>query len=398
MKKKVLIYGAGRNCKLFLRFIHDFDFEIVGVLDTYKRGVTFQGYLVSSPDEIQNFVYDEIFVLAAIYENEIIDMLEKKYKVDRSKIRTISYVNEQHMLGSLNNIDIVFITDDTDYLNVSYEGLKDYADVLMTTLLVQNKEMKITKRNDEFKGYIIIRSHCFEVVDFQIEAIRYKYPKAKIILLLSDMIDGSCGYLKRIKNFSVSYIKQRYDYIITYNYEEAEKYQIQFYELPYTKLNLKDSGRTEYDLFFVGNAKNRLDNLHQLYLKATKFGLKCGFWINNVYEADKLPDTDIVYNESFSYMQYLTLMMKSRCIVDLCQKNDKTTLRYSEAVVYNKKLLTDDKTCIYKTLYNSRFIKILPPIISEDLFKWVQQEEMIDYGYIDEFSPIRFVEYIKKLE
>ena len=397
MKKKILIYGAGRNCKLLLKFIRNYDFEIVGIIDTYKKGMYFQKYLIRSPEEIPNFIYDEIFVLAAVYENEIIDMLEKKYKVDKNKIKSIAYVNEQYILGNFKNKDIVFITDDTDYLNISYEELYDKTNVLVTTFLVQNKQMEITKKNNDFKGYIIIRSHWFEIVDPHLEAIRYKYPNAKIVLLLSDMIDGSCGYLKRIKNFSVPYIKQRYDYIITYNYEEAKKYEIEFYELPYTKSKLKDDGIREYDLFFVGNAKNRLSNIHQLYLEATKLGLKCGFWINNVQEEEKLQNTNIIYNESLSYMQYLAFMMKSRCIVDLCQKNDKTTLRYNEAVVYNKKLLTDDSTCIHKTLYNSRFIKILPSIIDADVLKWVRQEDIVDYGYVDEFSPVRFMEYIKKL-
>lgn len=398
MKKKVLIYGAGRNCRLFLKFIHDCDFEIVGIIDKYKKGVVLKKYSISSPNEIQNFVYDEIFVLAAVYEDEIIDMLTEQCKVDRSKIKTISYINEQYLIGNLKNKDIIFITDDTDYLNISYKELDNRAEVLMTTLLIQNKEMNITKKNDKFRGYIIVRSHCFEYVDFQLEAIRYKYPKAKIVLLLSDMLEGSWGYLKRIKNFSVAYIQRRYDYIITYNYEEAQKYKIQFYELPYTKLNLRENNIIKYDLFFVGNAKNRLNSIHELYLEATKFGLKCGFWINGVQEEDKLRNTDIVYNESIRYMQYLTLMMKSRCIVDLCQKNDKTTLRYNEAIVYNKKLLTDDRTCIYKTLYNDKYIRILPSILNEDLMKWVRQDDIVDYGYVDEFSPVRFIEYIRCLD
>lgn len=398
MKKSILIYGAGHNCKLLLKFINKQDFEILGILDTYKNGEYLDEYLIRSPRDIVFYDYDEIWILAQVYEKEIEENLVKKYKVEKAKIKNTSYINQKYLLGDLKDKELVFITDDTDYLNISYKELENINKVLITTLLVYDKKMENTDCNYEFTGYIVVRSHYFLKVDLHLETIRYKYPRAKFVLLLSDMLDGNYGYLKRLKNFSVDYIKQRYDYIITYNYEEAKKYKLEFFELPYTKLNIIDEDIRQYDLFFVGNAKNRLDDIHSLYINATKIGLKCGFWINEVREEDRLQETNIIYNNRLSYLQYLKFMMRSRCIVDLCQKNDKTTLRYSEAVVYNKKLLTDDKSCIYKTLYNSNYIKILPSAIDECFFNWVRDDNTIDYGYTDEFSPVKFVEYLENLE
>lgn len=71
------------------------------------------------------------------------------------------------------------------------------------------------------------------------------------------------------------------------------------------------------------------------------------------------------------------------------------TLRYYEAIVYNKKLLTNNKFVKRLPFYNPKFMYIYEKVEDIDI-EWIKKEEMVDYKYNDEFSPVKLIEDIKK--
>ena len=82
--------------------------------------------------------------------------------------------------------------------------------------------------------------------------------------------------------------------------------------------------------------------------------------------------------------------------MEILQKNQHgATLRYFEAVCYNKKLLTNNKDIIYYPFYNSKWMKVFTNISEIDI-EWLRTNENIDYKYSGEFSPKLLIDKILK--
>ncbi len=82
--------------------------------------------------------------------------------------------------------------------------------------------------------------------------------------------------------------------------------------------------------------------------------------------------------------------MGSNCILEVLQDGQTgSTLRYLEAVCYNKKLLTTNPRIKNYPFYDERYMKVFSSESDID-YDWVKKRETINYGYKDEFSPKYF--------
>ena len=73
------------------------------------------------------------------------------------------------------------------------------------------------------------------------------------------------------------------------------------------------------------------------------------------------------------------------------------TLRYYEAVMYGKKLLTNNPTVKELSFYDERFIRYFEKPEDIDL-EWVKAREKVDYNYTGEFSTANFCRKLEELE
>lgn len=397
--KKVVIFGIGLNTNLFLKFGYNLDFEIVSFVDNFKAGKQYHGKQVLRPEALRELDYDEIFVPVALGREQIMRELNEKYNLKKKPIRDVCYLNERYMLNDIEKFRFVFLTDDTDYLNIPYGNIKERIDTTVRAVLSTGEKWMEKRKISESNLTIIFRSHCYElyrreqIYDYFVKC----YPRAKTVFVLSDMCEGEFGYIQRFSGFSVEYIKNQFDYVVTYHSGEAEKFGLIYYEFPYCKKEMKEV-KLLYDLFFVGNAKNRLELLYDLFKEANKRSIKCAFWICGVNENEMMPlsrNQGIIYNERLDYKDYLQQMMKCKCIVDICQKNDETTLRYAEAVVYHKKLLTNDSGCYERKTYKSENVQVFKDI-SQINYEWIY-EPIRNINYKNEFSAVNFIEYLRNI-
>ena len=95
------------------------------------------------------------------------------------------------------------------------------------------------------------------------------------------------------------------------------------------------------------------------------------------------------------YEKLLMLTQLSNCIFDMTQVGQTgVTFRYYEAVVYNKKLLTNNREIVNMPFFDDRFIHFYNHIEDID-WDWVKRREEIDYGYNGEFSPVNLLTRIE---
>ena len=72
------------------------------------------------------------------------------------------------------------------------------------------------------------------------------------------------------------------------------------------------------------------------------------------------------------------------------------TSRFLEAVMYNKKLITNSQSVKDSPFYRPQFIKLYGKI-TEVNPSFVLDESPVDYGYNNEFSPIGLLEHIDEV-
>ena len=181
--------------------------------------------------------------------------------------------------------------------------------------------------------------------------IRKKNKKCKIVMYFWNKINGA--YSKHLQDKNI-------DEFWTFDKEDAKKYNIKYNSQFYTKNIQLKSKPQEFDILFLGRAKNRKNEIIELKNKLEQQNLKCNFI---VIEDEK---------DYIEYDKYLDLISKSKCILDYNQKGQTgLTLRPMEALFFNKKLITNNKDIKNYNFYNSKNIFILGENKMEEVDKFL---------------------------
>lgn len=397
--KQIIIYGTGVNCDTFVRHAKNIDFEIMAYADKNKAGLQYEDKIIISPTDIKRFYFDEIFLTIGEATQEIRTWLIEGIGIPDYKIICPYELNKRYMLQGVSGVKYNFIMQRTPQFEILYKDIYAFDSVNVCGLLLCDAKWEID--DDESVEVVNPESVFFVLFMYGMNEkfllyLKQKYIGIKSVLLLNDMIGGEYGYENVFPEFSIEKLKENADMLVTYHKAEADKYNLLYYMQSFTKLEIRSDG-TQSDLFFVGNAKNRLDFLHAIYRLVTDAGGKCAFWILGVCEEKQLQSHDgIIYNQRLSYEDYLAKMYGSKCILEAVQDGDAASVRYCEAVAYNKKLLVNDASCKEYNFFNENYVKIIDSPEDIDV-NWIMDKQRVDYGYSDEFSPKYMVNEVCKL-
>lgn len=191
-----------------------------------------------------------------------------------------------------------------------------------------------------------------------------------------------------------------FDRIFTVDKKDSEDRGWKYMPTPYSKV--LECTEAENDIYFCGATKNR----HNLLIDL----IKC-FNINNIkYCMDvfyikkkeknldkllKVMDIQSIANMK-TYKETLYEMSNSSCILEIITKGQSATftLRCYEAVVYNKKLLTNNKKIFEFPYYDSRYMKYFSDIEDIDI-EWIKSDIKVDYHYKGDYSPLKLLKEIQ---
>lgn len=237
-----------------------------------------------------------------------------------------------------------------------------------------NSIIKVSREDDvtfiiyariyEFSGTLVLRY------------LKKKYPKAKFVIYFGDVLTSYSFY-------SIDRMRSDFSEVFTFDKSEAEKYNFKFLQEP---LSFVDYGKfeTEYDITFVGAAKNRLEEIYSAYEKAKNLGLKNDFHIFNVSDTEMKYKDEISFNKWMTFKELMEHVLKSKAIFEVMQKGGYSpTTRYSEALLYKKYLITN---CL---AFKDK--KDLPQNII-----YFENPEDIDFSKINEPLEYDNSEFIKK--
>ena len=127
----------------------------------------------------------------------------------------------------------------------------------------------------------------------------------------------------------------------SFDKDDCEKYKMQYNPQFYMRNRKYQENSIEYDAFFVGQDKGRLKILSEMQETLELQGLKCKFCIVGTN------------CKRLAYDEILDYISKSRMIVDCqCDWQKGITLRPLEALFYQKKLITNNRSIRNSDYYN----------------------------------------------
>lgn len=241
----------------------------------------------------------------------------------------------------------------------------------------------------------IILFNSFALQEYSINLItdfKKKYPNIYLVLYFSDTL--ASPVIKKAVSMSK---KIPFDLIYSFDPIDSIENGYLYTTAIYSKSDVIEVVQPQNDLFFVGENKGRISILNEIYTNALKNELVTDFRILKVHDDEKIEGT-IKYNSRITYSKCLEELQNSKCILDIVQEGQAgTTLRYYEAVCYNKKLLTNNKELLKMKYYNPSYIQVFDTIEDID-WEWIKQKSSVDYKYDNDYSPVNFVkDIIQKL-
>lgn len=231
-----------------------------------------------------------------------------------------------------------------------------------------------------------------------IQYLKKCYPNSKFVFYFSDTISSK---KEKIKKLSISYLKDNFDLVLSYNKEDVEKYKINYSSIYYSKLPQQRIEKYKkfdaVDVVYIGAARNRLNDISAAFRKFKAAGLSCYFYVV-VEKGREFEEIDgITYSESIlPFEDYLGRTFSAKCVMEILDKDTVgSTLRFWEAIMYNKKLITNYPYVKESKFYNNSFIHYYKEINDIDP-TFVTKKNNPDFKYSDENSPVRFIELIEK--
>lgn len=204
---------------------------------------------------------------------------------------------------------------------------------------------------NQYDGVLIFDS-IFDY--YPLEFIRKYNSNIPIIFCYRNRVDAPITHSILTKDPNI--IREKFNAkLYSYNLEDCEKYKMHYY-LQFHTISQKYKYCNylfEYDIYFVGKDKGRLEMVKNLEKTLKKQNIK--------YKFDIIPDKKRNYTLSekkylqgpLKYTQVIENCCKGRCILELVGASNKgITYRVIESIVLRRKLVTNNLDLIDSEIYD----------------------------------------------
>lgn len=221
-----------------------------------------------------------------------------------------------------------------------------------------------------------------------IEYLKKEYPNSKFVCFYQDIVA-----VKR--KLDINQTKEIFDLVISFDKNDCKNYGLTYYPDVYSKIEIPKSSN-EYDIYFVGRAKNRLDKIIKAYEYFKSNNLKCNFNLIGVPKKERKYIEDIkYYKKNIPYMKVLEGINRSSAILEIMQEGAVGyTLRTCEAIMYDKLLITDNKEVMNSPFFQEKLIKVFKGDNINVSIEEVRQSHIFEKKYKEMLSPIKLIKFI----
>ncbi len=261
------------------------------------------------------------------------------------------------------------------------------------------KYYDLLKRIKDYEVMLIVDTALFDISNRMLMHFRKKNPKLKKGLLVINTMNKNSYFFRTIKD---KIFDNPWDTVFTYDSGDAEKYGWRFEGFHYYSVDteVEQKNVIDTDAVFIGalvGGRNEL--IEQTSSVLCQNGVNCNFicfsW-DDPSTWKGIPGIKYL-STTIPYKEALETTLRSNCVIEILQEMQRgPSLRFFEAVCYNKKLLTTNENIVNFPFYNPHYMKIFHKPEDIDI-NWIIKRENIDYGYHGEFSPVHLIDSIKAL-
>lgn len=274
-----------------------------------------------------------------------------------------------------NNIDLV----DFKYWNINiferYKLLEKYLDYNMLNYLIVIPGTEIQK-------YIDIITICI---------LKKKY-KIQSSLFLLDGIER----ISKIQNIEISYITKLFEFfdiVFSYDCYECSKYNFFYLDRPIKKFNI-DLSKNKNGVIFCGRNKNRIALLREIAILLENNKINYDFYVLKKPEEKVRDDANIHFVDFIYYKNLVSMYENYSVLLSLVGKyNHFPNINYNEAIIYNKKLLTDCQFLENIPHFNEKYMKKFTNVDDIDL-DFLKSDKNVNYKYTGYYSIENFIDTI----
>lgn len=241
-------------------------------------------------------------------------------------------------------------------------------------------------KEDKPKCFILLERMPIDYCKY----LKRKYPDCKIVLVYRD--------LRKITEMMYPSHPDNhvFDMQASIDARESQKYGWLHFDEFESQITVPVAENyPQSDVFFAGKVKDRLPRLLRAYDILSKAGLKVSYYLTGVPKNEQTPLEGVVYADSFmNYSEMLFHTVNTRCVLEINQAEAVGyTSRFLEAVMFNKRLITDNKDVMKSKFYTDGNILCISDI--DDIYpEFVVNNTLVDYKYNNEFSPIHFIKKV----
>lgn len=257
-----------------------------------------------------------------------------------------------------------------------------------------NTKLKTLKADSKYDIFVL--DTTLSKIDYKnLNNIKKKNNNIRLILILINSLNAKSAGMIEMKNIIN---KVKWDDIRTFDPVDAKVNNYTYLGMTYySKKQLSTKSTEKSDAYFVGGLKGeREENIFKTYEKLRNNNVNINFdiMVTGLKKLKKKKfENEINYysNKWVPYEKILENINNTNCIIEILQEGQSgPSLRYFEAVCYNKKLLTNNKYIKQFPFYNEKYMKIFNYENEIDI-EWIKRKEDINYKYNFEFSPIKLL-------
>ena len=224
-----------------------------------------------------------------------------------------------------------------------------------------------------------------------LERFKKQHGNVCLYALVTDSMHASSPHMDCVRDKLFSDV---WDKVLTYDKYDAKEYGFTWFGYSYySSFDFVKPDAIKSDIYYVGYDKG---DRGQIVLDTYNYIQSKGYFARFDVVSNKAKGDNCMHylKEKIPYPQVIAKVKSTNCILEILQKNQKSqSLRYFEAIVYNKKLLTTNKRIKELPYYDERYMKCFDSIDQIDL-EWATTKELIDYHYDGRFSPLKILDFI----
>ena len=229
---------------------------------------------------------------------------------------------------------------------------------------------------------------------YTLKKYKRKFKNLKYVLLYTDIL---ASVVSSDAKFLMD--KKVFDLVYSIDDNDTKKYGLLKTHTTYSKDEDYCSIIPSMDLYFCGGCVSREEIYKAIAKKAiennvtTKIDMLCTKEFSGVKEYEQVINY-LTRKEFVDYPETLRRELNAKCMLDIVRPGQIAfTLRIYEAIVYNRKILTNNKAILDFKFYNPEYIQYFENVDDID-WDWVKKDIDVDYKYNNEFSPVHFINEI----